>query len=109
MDDLQQEWKYGKDIKPKGDDVLVKMEEDEITNSGLSVKSGPRGVIIAPSHIDKNRVVKAKVIEVGNRVHEIKVGDTVILRLLSGRKINDLNIVHQDIILGVVDATADSD
>lgn len=102
-----QEWKHEKDIKPLGDNVLVQMIEDELTHSGLSLKSGPRGVIICPSHHDKNRVVKAKVIAIGERVLDIKVDDTVILRLLSGKRINDFNLVHQDIILGVVNEASD--
>ena len=100
---LGNDFKHAKDPIPLGENVLLKMLEDDITNSGLSVKSGPRSMIIMPSHLDTNRVVKAEVIDIGSRVNEIKKGDIVLIKLLSGKKINEYNVVHQDLILGVID------
>ncbi len=101
-------FKHEKDIKPLGQNVLLQMLEDDITNSGLTLKSGPRATIIAPSHLDINRVVKAKVIDIGERVLDVKVGEIVIIRFLSGKKINDYNLVHEDLILGVIDEATNS-
>lgn len=78
------------------------MIEDEITNDGLTLREGPRSRIIAPSFLDRNRVVKAKIIETGNLVTELKKGDTVLLPLLSGIAIGDWRAVHEDIVLAVL-------
>jgi len=97
------EFQTAQKIKPIGVNVLLEMIEDDITNDGLALKNGPRSLIIAPSYLDRNRVVKAKVIEVGPLIDNLKTGNTVLVPLLSGIKIGEWRVVHEDLILAVID------
>jgi chaperonin GroES len=92
-------------IRPLGDNVLVKQKkEDEITQFGLVLpgdqKEKPEGEVIA--------VGPGKLLETGERSKmDVKVGDHVILKTWGGDKVEfnkeEYKIVSQDDILGIVE------
>ena len=92
-------------IRPLGDNVLVKQKkEEEITSFGLVLtgdkKEKPEGEVVA--------VGPGKLLENGSRSKmDVKPGDHVILKSWGGDKVEldkeEFKIVSQDDILGVVE------
>ena len=92
-------------IRPLGDNVLVKQKkEEEITSFGLVLtgdkKEKPEGEVVA--------VGPGKLLENGSRSQmDVKPGDHVILKSWGGDKVEldkeEFKIVSQDDILGVVE------
>ncbi len=92
-------------IRPLGDNVLVKQKkEEEVTSFGLVLsgdkKEKPEGEVIA--------VGPGKLLENGTRsTMDVKVGDHVILKSWGGDKVEldkeEYKIVSQEDILGIVE------
>ncbi|HJE03364.1 10 kDa chaperonin [Aliarcobacter thereius] len=83
-------------FKPLGERVLV--ERTEIENKTAS------GIIIPDNA--KEKPASAKVLAIGNKVEDIKVGDTIIFEQYRGTEIkidgNDYLVLNVENILGVM-------
>lgn len=90
-------------IKPLGDNVLVKQKKEEKTKSGIilsSEKELPEGEVVA--------VGPGKVLDNGQRsAMNVKAGDHVLLKSWGGDKVEieglEYKIVSQEDILAVVE------
>lgn len=92
-------------IRPLGDNVLVRQKkEDEVTSFGLVLsgdkKEKPEGEVVS--------VGPGKLLENGTRSQmDVKVGDMVVLKTWGGDKVEvgkeEYKIVSQDDILGVIE------
>ncbi len=92
-------------IRPLGDNVLVKQKkEDEVTSFGLVLpgdkKEKAEGIVVA--------VGPGKLLEDGTRSQmDVKPGDQVVLKSWGGDKVEldkeEYKIVSQDEILGVIE------
>lgn len=90
-------------IRPLGDNVLVKQKKEEKTKSGIilsSEKELPEGEVVA--------VGQGKLLDSGERSKmDVKVGDHVLLKSWGGDKVEiegvEYKIVSQDDILAVVE------
>lgn len=68
-------------IKVLGDRVLIKKLEQK------------KGVIIIPDSVNLNNVYKAKVIQIGTKITDLKKGDIVDVQIKQGDKIQDNYII----------------
>lgn len=84
--------------------VLLKFEEKEEGIEG--VVSEKKSVIVLPNNHNRNRYVRAEVLSIGEEAEDqgVKVGDFVLIKLLSGIELMPMHkVCHIDIIEAVLD------
>ena len=85
-------------IKPLGERVLIKQtEQEEVTKSG----------IVLPGTASKEKPIIGKILAVGSKIEEVKVGDKVIFEKYSGTEVKDGEesylILEKDNVLAIVE------